>query len=211
MIAESGYPGEMFFMFDACHSEAVGQNLNGLDRVTWHSAVSVNETAADNAWNIDSFTEDWLEATRNRKTDTDLDGKVELSEVMTAATAASAKWNPTKLKGKLHPKSGGGLFAPDQELHDDVGDAMRKLKTDKSLTQAERLKLASFVRKQRIKSIRLANSVDPNEKLGPSGYGAERYIAANEIPYTIYFENDPEKATAAASGCDHHGPTRSES
>jgi hypothetical protein len=39
-------------------------------------------------------------------------------------------------------------------------------------------------------------SLDPNEKAGPSGYGALNYIASSRnFPYTIYFEN---KATATA-------------
>ncbi len=39
-------------------------------------------------------------------------------------------------------------------------------------------------------------SLDPNEKTGPTGYGAKNYIAySRNFPYTIYFEN---KATATA-------------
>ena len=42
-------------------------------------------------------------------------------------------------------------------------------------------------------------SVDPNEILGTSGYGEENYIATlSSLNYTLYFENDPEFATAPA-------------
>jgi hypothetical protein len=42
-------------------------------------------------------------------------------------------------------------------------------------------------------------SADPNELLGPSGFGEENYIAMrNSLLYTLYFENDPEFATAPA-------------
>ncbi len=41
-----------------------------------------------------------------------------------------------------------------------------------------------------------ANSLDPNEKTGPSGFAAENYVAGGrDFPYTIYFEN---KSTATA-------------
>ena len=43
------------------------------------------------------------------------------------------------------------------------------------------------------------NSWDPNEKVGPSAAGANRYIHdAAALPYTVYFENDPEQATVSA-------------
>ncbi len=38
---------------------------------------------------------------------------------------------------------------------------------------------------------------DPNEKVGPAGAGDGGYIAPGGLmPYTVYFENDPEKANA---------------
>ncbi|MEL6865389.1 MAG: T9SS type A sorting domain-containing protein [Bacteroidota bacterium] len=47
--------------------------------------------------------------------------------------------------------------------------------------------------------IPIVNPVDPNEIIGPAGYGGERWIAASDpLPYTILYENDPELATAAA-------------
>ena len=40
---------------------------------------------------------------------------------------------------------------------------------------------------------------DPNELIGPSGYGYEHWIGkVQELPYAVYFENDPELATAPA-------------
>ena len=47
---------------------------------------------------------------------------------------------------------------------------------------------------------KLQCAVDPNEILGPEGYGEDMMIATTQrIPYTITFENDPEFATAPAS------------
>jgi len=41
--------------------------------------------------------------------------------------------------------------------------------------------------------------VDPNEIIGPSGYGYENWASKDQIlPYSIHFENDPEFATATA-------------
>lgn len=45
----------------------------------------------------------------------------------------------------------------------------------------------------------IRRAFDPNDMLGPEGYGPERWIrAADPIFYTIRFENDPEWATAPA-------------
>jgi hypothetical protein len=47
--------------------------------------------------------------------------------------------------------------------------------------------------------ISVVNSWDPNEKIGFSGYGPERYISGDqELPYLIYFENHPDSASASA-------------
>lgn len=44
-----------------------------------------------------------------------------------------------------------------------------------------------------------ASSWDPNEKVGTAGVGENNCVLSNEtIDYTIYFENDAEKATLAA-------------
>jgi hypothetical protein len=40
---------------------------------------------------------------------------------------------------------------------------------------------------------------DPNDIIGPGGYGAEKWVGVQQtLPYTIRFENDPELATAPA-------------
>ena len=45
----------------------------------------------------------------------------------------------------------------------------------------------------------VGNGVDPNDIIGPSGYGDSNWIARQQImPYTIRFENDAEEATAPA-------------
>lgn len=42
-------------------------------------------------------------------------------------------------------------------------------------------------------------SRDPNEILGPEGFGAEKFVSSrNPLPYIINFENDPDFATAPA-------------
>jgi len=42
-------------------------------------------------------------------------------------------------------------------------------------------------------------SLDPNEIYGPDGYHEEKWVSVNEkLPYEIFFENDPEFATAPA-------------
>ncbi|MDR1096562.1 MAG: cadherin-like beta sandwich domain-containing protein [Tannerella sp.] len=49
------------------------------------------------------------------------------------------------------------------------------------------------------KNIQQAISYDPNEIVGPSGYGDQHYIQKrNRMSYTLYFENDAELATAPA-------------
>ncbi|QDV63385.1 hypothetical protein Mal65_25270 [Crateriforma conspicua] len=42
-------------------------------------------------------------------------------------------------------------------------------------------------------------SFDPNEKVGPAGFGEQGFLRNGmSLPYTIFFENDPEKATLPA-------------
>jgi hypothetical protein len=42
-------------------------------------------------------------------------------------------------------------------------------------------------------------SLDPNDLVGPPGYGDDHWVAASQtLPYTISFENDPAKANAPA-------------
>ncbi len=48
-------------------------------------------------------------------------------------------------------------------------------------------------------NVPVLNSFDPNEKVGPAGAGPNAFLAsAAAMPYTVYFENDPDKATAPA-------------
>ncbi|MEM9645713.1 MAG: caspase family protein, partial [Planctomycetota bacterium] len=42
-------------------------------------------------------------------------------------------------------------------------------------------------------------SFDPNEKVGPAGFGEQGFLQNGlQMPFTIFFENDPEKATLPA-------------
>src|SRR5262249_5571038 len=42
-------------------------------------------------------------------------------------------------------------------------------------------------------------SGDPNNLVGPAGFGTQGWVAPQQtLPYSIEFENDPKKATAAA-------------
>ena len=42
-------------------------------------------------------------------------------------------------------------------------------------------------------------ALDPNDIIGPIGYGPEKWVSASErLPYTIRYENDPKSATSAA-------------
>lgn len=46
-------------------------------------------------------------------------------------------------------------------------------------------------------------SVDPNEIIGPAGYDSIRWVSINDVlNYTIFFENDPEFASANAQKVD---------
>ena len=48
-----------------------------------------------------------------------------------------------------------------------------------------------------------ATSIDPNEIIGPQGYDSLQWVSINDVlNYTIYFENDPEFATANAQRVD---------
>ncbi|HMP60400.1 MAG TPA: carboxypeptidase-like regulatory domain-containing protein, partial [Gemmatales bacterium] len=51
----------------------------------------------------------------------------------------------------------------------------------------------------RFDSVSIVGAFDPNEKLGAGGHGTPRFVTPGALlPYTIYFENTPEFATAAA-------------
>ena len=48
-------------------------------------------------------------------------------------------------------------------------------------------------------NVPVVNSFDPNEKAGPMGAGTAAFLdPAALVPYTVYFENDPDQATAPA-------------
>lgn len=48
-------------------------------------------------------------------------------------------------------------------------------------------------------TIPIVISLDPNEIIGPAGYGPERWVSVEAtLPYTVLFENDPDFATAPA-------------
>ncbi|MEZ4699151.1 MAG: CARDB domain-containing protein [Rhodothermales bacterium] len=50
-----------------------------------------------------------------------------------------------------------------------------------------------------ITQILVVVSIDPNDMIGPAGYGDEQWVSVSaRLPYTIRFENDPVKATAPA-------------
>ncbi len=50
------------------------------------------------------------------------------------------------------------------------------------------------------KIIDILRPIDPNEIIGPEGFGPQRFRqpSAAPLPYTIYYENDPDQATAPA-------------
>lgn len=49
-------------------------------------------------------------------------------------------------------------------------------------------------------NIERPESFDPNDIVGPAGFGAEHHVASqNTMPFMIRFENDPEEATAPAA------------
>lgn len=48
-------------------------------------------------------------------------------------------------------------------------------------------------------TVNVLQPIDPNEIIGPEGYGDPNWISINdEVPYTVLFENDPEFAMADA-------------
>ncbi len=48
--------------------------------------------------------------------------------------------------------------------------------------------------------VQIVTSWDPNIKYGPPGFGDQRYVQSGQpMAYTVQFENDPQKATAAAA------------
>ena len=52
---------------------------------------------------------------------------------------------------------------------------------------------------KRINCKNLVASLDPNDIIGPEGYGDKRWVALNQtLEYQVRFENDPKKASAPA-------------
>jgi hypothetical protein len=47
-------------------------------------------------------------------------------------------------------------------------------------------------------SVNVGGAYDPNNLVGPAGYGSQGYIQPGTFSYEVDFENDPTKATAAA-------------
>ncbi|KKL62677.1 hypothetical protein LCGC14_2182810, partial [marine sediment metagenome] len=118
--------------------------------------------------------------------DRDGDGRVTINEAQKAASKAYTAADPTQ-----HPQHGGDDDV-NQELHDDLGEASRKTFGEHildGLNYIDRL------------ALNIANvfSDDPNEKVGPQGAGEGNFLPqVQPFQYTIYFENDPEKANAPA-------------
>jgi len=181
MIANDPMPGQMFFVFDSCFSQAMGMGLQNIPRLRWNAAASANETANDSG----SYSSYFVSALRNQQNDLNGDGKVFISEATLAAKAA----NHTAT-GKT-PQSGGDPSV-DQELHDDIGNAARN-----SVWQRATLNLmnraSGFVRQ-----ITNVFAHDPNEKIGPIGFGPDHFVPGGPFGYTIFFENDPAHANAPA-------------
>jgi hypothetical protein len=69
---------------------------------------------------------------------------------------------------------------------------------DKSLDQEFTIPQRLFNHNCFGRRIRRPTSIDPNAIAGPNGFGEPRFIREETLPYTIFFENDPEKATAPA-------------
>ncbi len=62
--------------------------------------------------------------------------------------------------------------------------------------------IANYVKVIYVDSCTAVNSHDPNDKVGPAGYGPQNFVsAANPLPYRVDFENSPT-ATAPAQRVD---------
>jgi hypothetical protein len=193
MFADFPMPGEIYMVFDSCHSQTLGLDLNDVPRLKWNSAVSSDQTAVDGNATTDSFTDKLVAALRDRKNDRDKDGRVTIDEAFRAAQQSySAESNHTDPEDNRVPRSGGDSSV-NQELHDDLGNAARNKSWTSRLIGAVQNAGSKLV-----KTISNVFSKDPNEKVGPNGYGAQHFVPNSEMPFTIYFENDPKQANAAA-------------
>ena len=73
--------------------------------------------------------------------------------------------------------------------------------TDELFTNPDRVHEAEKAAARRRARLRqhVVNGIDPNDILGPAGYGDSNWIAPQQVlPYTIRFENDAQEATAPA-------------
>jgi hypothetical protein len=181
LFAQYPMPGQTYMVFDSCYSGQMGMGLQNIPNLRWNSAVGTNETAPDG----NTFSSALIAAFRNQQNDLNGDGKVYISE---ATVAAKQQFTDAK----HHPLSGGDPSV-DQELHDDIGNLTRSKTWTQQIGQAIRNIGSSLV-----KTITNVFAHDPNEKLGPVGFGSQHFVGIGDMPYTIFFENDPKLATAAA-------------
>jgi hypothetical protein len=181
MFAQNPMPGQTYMVFDSCYSAQLGMGLQNIPNLRWNSAVGTNETAPDQ----NSFSSALINAFRNQQNDLNGDGKVYISE----ATVAAKQQFTTATQ---HPQSGGDPSV-DQELHDDIGNLTRNKTWTQQLGQ-----VISNIGSSLLKLVTNVFAHDPNEKVGPVGFGAQHFVGTGDMPYSIFFENDPKLATAAA-------------
>ncbi len=177
----AGAPSELFMVFDSCHSQTMGLGLQGISRLRWNAAVSSDETAPDSG----TYSENFIDALRDQSNDLNSDKKVFISEATIGA-------KQTFSNAKQHPQSGGDPKV-DQELHDDIGNATRQPTLGQRIGNALRNVAAAVT-----KTLTNVFAHDPNEKTGPVGFGPDHYLAGEEMFFSIYFENDAQRANAAA-------------
>jgi hypothetical protein len=189
MFSDFQNPGETYMVFDSCFSQSLGNGLNDVPRLKWNSAVGTDQTAADSP----TFSENLVAAYRDKANDRNKDGKVYISEAFKAAQSTYNKqFSNGPANDQKTPHSGGDPSV-DQQLHDDIGNATRKKPITERIVNAITGLVADTV-----KSITNVFAHDPNEKLGPAGFGPDSYLPNGEMPFTVYFENDAQQANAAA-------------
>jgi len=200
IIESNPTSAEKFIFLDACHSEAIGVPLNGIPNLKWTASVAANELAID--WPT-SFTSMWIKESKYSRNDSDKDGRVTLPE---AFKGAKRRYNR---RYGLHPKDGGDANV-DQELNDNLGEAPKEL--ERKVPRDCKCRYRGLKRKlvckgrglarvkvcKRTRGIMVVTSMDPNEKVGPEGYGPQHHIVPGTMSYSVYFENDPDEATAPA-------------
>ncbi len=92
-----------------------------------------------------------------------------------------------------------------------AGQSIEKLKEDFAevyrLVESEIESLAQSLAEKIIDAV---NSIDPNSKTGPAGYGTQNFVTSTApLPYKVNFENDPTATHRATRR--HHRPARSQS